>query len=377
MARERGTGSVLKQKDGSWLGSVLIGYYDSGKPKYKRFKGAKQKDVVAKMEEFKLQTKNLQIIPKDSNEKVYDYIKNFVDVYKSKSIKPTSLTRNYGILENQIKGYVGDYRVKELTSDIIQRELINALADKGYSLSTIHKAYVLLNEALNNAIEDNIIFKNPCSKVDLPSKSIIPPKKIEILTKEDIANFVKAAESNKTNSLQILLVLYTGLRCGELCALKWSDINFEDKILTVQRNVISSKKNVNGKLVRCVEIENGTKTRMSRKIPLNNNAMNILNRLKEEYGDSEFIVQTSSPIPDVSNISKQYDRLVAYAGIKGKTGIHTLRHTFASMLIERGMEINFISEILGHSSISFTYNTYIHLFEEQKAKNIKMLDDLT
>lgn len=362
--------SIYKDSQGYWNAQVKIGYYANGKRKYKRFRAATKKEVQKKMDEYMLDTKNLAVIPEDEGQSVGEYIKMYIDVYKSGSLKPSSLTRDYGILNNQINPCIGGFQLSKLTTNDVQKRLINQLKDKGYSLSTIHKAYTLLNESLNKAVQEKKILFNPCTGVELPSKNILIPKQIEILTDDEIELFIKAANCQKVeNSLAILLVLYTGLRAGELGALHWEDVDFDNRTLNVHRNIGIS--NIDGK--RVTVIQEGTKTKLRRTVPLNQQAISLLHQIQSK-SVSKLIITSKAEVPQVSTIGQQYDRILKYAGIKGRTGIHTLRHTFASQCLKKGIDIKVISEILGHSSVSFTYNTYVHLMPEQKKNALDLLD---
>lgn len=364
--------SIYKDSKGYWNAQIEIGLDSKGKRKYKRFRAKTKKEVQTRLDKYKLDTHNLELIPNDGKISVSEYINYYLDTYKKNKIKRSSNTRNYGILNNQLK-YIADIPLKDLTTSIIQVKLINQLFQDGYSFSTIHKAYTLLNESLNKAISECIISFNPCAAVELPSKETLPQKQIEILSESEIKDFLSAVKTQTyNNSYAIALVLFTGLRCGELCALKWSDIDFTKRIITVQRNIsIYQKENK-----RAVEIQEGTKTRLKRIIPLNDNAIEILNYIKVYNPNSEFLIKTNSKVPDVSIISSTYNRIIKYAGIKGKTGIHTLRHTFASELIKHNIDIKIVSEILGHSSVSFTYDTYVHLNTSQKLTAVQDLNFL-
>lgn len=362
--------SIYKDSQGYWNSQVKIGYYDNGKAKYKRFRASTKKEVQKKLDDYMLDTKNLAIIPEDEGVLVGDYVQMYLDVYKTNSIKASSLTRDYGILKNQIKPCVGGFKLSKITTNDIQRLLINQLVDKGYSLSTIHKARTLLNEAMKKAIAERKIILNPCEGVQLPSKNAIAPKKIEILDDDEIELFKKAAMLEKVeNSLAILLVLHTGLRVGELCALQWEDIDYDNKRINVHRDV--SVSNINGE--RVVAFQEGTKTRLSRFVPLNEQAKSLLKQI-QATSKRELVIESKAEVPQPSTIGQQYDRILRYAGIEGKTGIHTLRHTFASQCFKKGIDIKYVSEILGHSSVSFTYNTYVHLLPDQKQNVLDLLD---
>lgn len=361
-------------KTGKWVAQVQIGVYANGRPKYKRLFADTKKNALERVAEYTAKTNNLAFVPEKESILTGDYVYLYIETYKKNKIKPSSLSRDYGICNNQIKKYIGGYPINKLTTSIIQQHMINALTDDGYSLSTIHKAYVLLNEALNKAIQENRLLKNPCIGITLPSKSIVKPKEIEILTDEEVKMFLEAANTDRyPNGLAISLVLYTGLRCGELCALTMSDIDFEKKIINVHKNI--SVGYMDGK--RTLTVQEGTKTRPRREVPLNDKAIKIIKAVEKKYNlnDNDFFVYTkNNTIPDISTIGCTYNNILRYAGINGKTGIHTLRHTFASALIKQGTDIKIVSEILGHSSVNFTYNTYIHLTSSQKFDAIKNLE---
>lgn len=366
--------NVYKDASGKWIAQIQIGYYENGRPKFKRFKSDTKKSALEKVENYKLETNNLSVIPEDSDVLVHEYIQQYIEAYKSNSLKPSSLTRNYGILNNQIKPTIGGYCLNQLTTTVIQKQMINVLVAKGYSFSTIHKAYTLLKEALNKAVQEDRLLKNVCDGVQMPIKKSIEEREIKILTEEEAKLLIAVANSERyDNGLAISLVLYTGLRGGELCALQWKDIDFKNKIMTVRRNISVHSERTEDGIKRIVELQNGTKTKLMRKVPLNENAINILNKIKKT-SSSEFIIKTRSKIPDVTIVSQTYNNMLKYVGIKDKTGIHTLRHTFASTLLRKGVDIKIVSEILGHSNVTFTYNTYIHLLPDQKSDALSTLN---
>lgn len=356
-----------------WIAQVQIGYYENGRPKYKRFKADTKKAALSKADDFLVETRNLAVVPKDADILLGDYIDLYINTYKVNSLKASSLTRDFGILQNQIKPRLGNLALNRVTTPLVQT-FINQLVNDGYSYSTIHKAFTLLNEALNKAVQEERLLKNVCVGVVMPSKTLLKPKEITVLTEAEVRIFKEVALSRKhKNSLAILLILYTGLRCGELCGLMWKDIDFYNRVITVSRNVCVCNDNLGH---RQVKLQDGTKTQLYRQIPINDSALELLRMIQSENQpktSEDFIIQTLSPVPDVTTISKTYNRMLKFGGISGRTGIHTLRHTFASLLLEKGVDIKIVSEILGHSSVTFTYNTYIHLTPEQKSVALSLL----
>ncbi len=378
-----GSHSIYKTKDGRWIAQIVIGKTENGTLKYKRFSSDKQYVVLEKMREFEQGFTRT----KDANK---SYLSDFLDGYifnvKKNVLKPSSFDRDVRT-SNLIKRYIGNYLIEQLTAPFIQSDLINKLKEDGYSYSTIHKVYVLLNECLQYAVDTDKLIKNPCKLVKQPPKKMFERKEIRWLSEEEIDIFKKQATLKyKTGreryiyGLPISLIIYTGLRCGELAALKWSDIDFENKKIYVKKNIVTVYDyETPNKKIRKVDLQTSTKTSEGRTIPLIKNAETILNNIKTRYktiNRDDFIINNSNKMIAVDILSDAYTNIATAAGIKKPLGIHTLRHTFASLLIKKSVDIKIVSEILGHKDVAFTYNTYVHILEEQKEQAMKLLDEI-
>lgn len=378
-----GSHSVYKTKDGRWIAQIVIGKNDNGTLKYKRFSSDKQYVVIEKMREFEQGF----IYTKDANK---SYLSDFLDGYifnvKKNILKPSSFDRDVRT-SNLIKRYIGNYLIEQLTAPFIQSDLINKLKEDNYSYSSIHKVYVLLNECLQYAVDTDKLTKNPCKLVKQPPKKMFEKKEIRWLSETEIKIFKNQAVAKyKTGNdryvygLPISLIIYTGLRCGELSALKWSDIDFINKKIYIRKNIVTAYDyETPEKKIRNKHLQTSTKTSEGRIIPLIKNAENILNELKAKYekiNPNGFIVNNSNEMTNVDVLSCAYTNIANTAGILNPLGIHTLRHTFASLLIKKGVDIKIVSEILGHKDVAFTYNTYVHILDEQKHQAMKLLDDI-
>lgn len=378
-----GSHSVYKTKDGRWVAQIVIGKSENGKLKYKRFTSDKQYVVIEKMREFE---QGFTQIKNANKSYLSDFLTGYIFNVKKNVLKPSSFDRDVRT-GNLINKYIGDYTFEQLTAPFIQIELINKLKDDGYSYSTIHKAYVLLNECLQYAVDTDKLEKNPCRLVKQPPKKMFEKKEIRWLSEDEIKLFKEQAMAKyKTGrdryiyGLPISLIIYTGLRCGELAALKWSDIDFENKKIYVRKNIVTVYDYESAdKKTRKVNLQTSTKTSDGRKIPLIKSAEDILNSIKSKYQEINpdgFIINNSDKMVHVDTISDSYTNIAKTAGIDNPLGIHTLRHTFASLLIKKGVDIKIVSDILGHKDVSFTYNIYVHILEEQKTQAMSLLDDI-
>lgn len=364
-----------------WVGQVENGRYANGRVKFKRFYAGNQEDVIRKMRQFKEDITAVDDEPITNTTPVTDFFESYLVNIKKPKLKPASYTRDECTWRNNIKPYLGGYRLSDLTPAVIQNQLINSLLQnpKHLSHSTIHKAYVLTNEALKYAVKQEFIAINPCERVEVPPKKVFTQtKEIRFFDDDEIKRFVNTAltthwfRTEYDNSLAIVSLIYTGLRAGEFVSLRWRDINFKEKYIKVKANVaIVYDEQDKRQVIEQV----GTKTRKSRIVHLTKTAEKYLSELyKIRSPLSSDYVYICNGERDLSTLSNSYAAICKRAGIDEPQGLHTLRHTFASLMIRKGVDIKIISEMLGHSSVSFTYNTYVHLLEEEKAKTIQQLD---
>lgn len=367
-----------------WIGQIEIGKYENGRSKYKRFLGDSQNSVIDKMREYRENHPNNIILNKQDDISlitVEDFFWNFLKTVKKNKLKPSSFTRESGILKNNIIPYIGKYSLSQLNSSIIQTELINVLVSKPYSFSTVHKVYVLLKEGLGYALRQGLIIKNPCDLVEEPSRKIFTnTKEIRFFDDDEIERFEKCALAidKKTNlyhyrnGLALVSVIYTGLRVGELMALKWKDIDLEQGFLRVHSNSVAMYDDNNK---RHIIIQDSTKTKKSRIVHMTKSAKKYYKLMKDTYkpNNEDYVFHVLNG-RDSNRAMNTYTWICKKAGIDNPQGVHTLRHTCASLLIRNGVDIKIVSEMLGHSDVAFTYNTYVHILEEQKAKIIGELD---
>ncbi len=336
MKRANGTNSVYKTADGFWVGQIIIGKYDNGKPKYKRFKSKKQATVIEKMREYENGFENTTA---NSDAYLDAYLLGYLNNVKKNIIKPSSFDRDMNTY-SLIKRYIGQYTLSELNLQLIQTYFINKLKEDGYSYSTTHKAFVLLNECMKYAVNNKKISENPCNTVKQPTRANFQTKEIHFLDEDEIKKFVDCATAIKPNGkpyykygLICYLDIYTGLRCGELCALKWQDIDFNNKFITVNKTISTTYDyNEDGtKRKHKVQCADSTKTDSgNRVVNLNSKSLRILEQLKEGCGDDfcldYYIATNSLKCCSVSTMSDAYTTIANSAGIENPLGIHSLRH---------------------------------------------------
>lgn len=361
-----------------WVGQVEHGRYTNGRVKFKRFYSTSQEECIYKMKQFK--ESNQPVKDNDKEPMLFSkYLSYYMETVKKPKLKIASYERDCNTANNNIIPHIGGYELSELTTDIIQKSLINKLMSKGYSCSTINKAYVLTNECLKYACRQDLIPKNPCELVTKPTKSNLnyDSKDIRFFDDNEIERFkdtalrkYKNGKPAYLNGYPLIILIYTGLRIGEMLALKWKNVDLENKYIKVEANIAV----VHDGQDRIVIMQKGTKTKDSRIVYMTSSAYKYFEEWKQIVNPhpNDYVMITNGK-RDISAIYQSYIGICNKAQIDNHQGLHTLRHTFASLMIRKGVDIKLISEMLGHSSVSFTYNTYVHLIEEEKAKIITQI----
>ena len=385
--RANGEGCIVKTASGKWSARIQIGFNPNGKPKIKTFSADTRKEVTERLNAY---IQDIKTTYTSGNKliTVSAGINLWLETYKKLYLKPTSYDRLETTINSNIVPYIGYMHIRELTASVIQERLINALYLKGLSYSTIKKAYNALNGYLRQCTFDGIILKNPMVGVRLPSQNQFKKDKIITLTDVEREKFCAAAADKfkstdgliTRNGYAYIMVLYTGLRLSEALSLKWKDIDFVGRCIHINKNAVSVKdRDNNSSSAYKVIVQNSTKTVSGiRDVPLCSKAFDALLMHKNLYhskNDDYLFTSRNGKLVTPRNFAKSLNGIYNRAGIN-KSGAHILRHTFASMLFEKGVDIKIISKLLGHSRVEITYNEYVHLFKAQEISAIDLLDQL-
>ncbi len=364
--RPKGMGSIQKKSNGSYLGKLRITGYDTF-----YYTGKTEKEVQKKLNEFKSMTEREEIIPRKQT--VNSYITNWLTTVKKPSMKPASYDRLERTFEKQIKDTrVGRSQLGTLSSMEIQT-LLNSYT-KTLSYSTIKKVHGLLNSCFRYAVAVRDISYNPVDGVFLPKEEnlTIRTKSIQIMPESDLQRLEESVNSTYSNgqpryqyAAAYVLIANTGLRSGEALALTWDKVNLFARTITVSQNASRVKRRGGESIKGSEQIITTTKTKSGiRQIPLNQKALSALEQLKRQqeckHIQTDFVIATSNGNMVVQNsFYRIFQNMQKSLGIT-PIPIHALRHTFASNLINAGVDIKVVSQLLGHSSVKITYDTYVH-----------------
>lgn len=394
MRAKRGNGEGMiryDQKRKEYIGSIMKDgkryYFYSGK-------GGKRSTVVAKMNQWRIDHNAEESEDKPIRRTVEVEINEWMENVKKPALKPTTYDRLEFTVNCHIIPNLGSYYLDELTDTIIKKELMDKI---GLSYSSVRKVYDAMNGFLRYMAQKDRIPSNPMDSVAPPSNKATVDASADIdleehddvepLTVDEMKRLkatcldvcAKNGQRRYVNGSAYLLVMNTGIRMGEALALQWSDVDFEKKTVAVTKNLamVIDRENATEEKRHKLVIQNTPKTTKSwRVIPLNKEALAALHDLKTLTGTdkTKFIIHTELNSPMAPrNFSRGFRYICRRAGIK-TTGVHALRHTYATRLFEKGVDIKIISELLGHSSVQITYRVYVHVIERLKKQAVEALD---
>lgn len=354
--------NIYHRKDGRYEGRYANGYRENGNVKY----GSVYGKTYAEVKEKLLQIKAKIITPETHcNLTVKELFENWLAA-KQTRVKPSTYANYAFKVKKHLILEFGGLKSDMLTSDKIFA-FIRKKQESGLSDKYISDLLIVLKNMMKYA-EKTYHCTNLIADIELPKAE---KHELNIYHKNE-QNQLKSAllKNMDLTKLAILTALFTGVRIGELCGLKWSDIDFENRTLHIERSVQRIRSN--GILRKTELIVSSPKSRTSdRIIPLPEFILNLLKSFQPSDKDC-FILTNCHKIPDPRTLQYRFKAILRKNNLRD-TNFHSLRHMFATNCIESGFDVKTLSEILGHSSVEITLNRYVHSSFERKRTCMDML----
>ncbi len=355
--------NIFKRKDGRWEGRYISSYNENGKAIYKSVYSKTYSDIRRKLEVAK---NNNSILQKSNMVNTFGDLLYYWLEFNSPKNKQTTQDKYEFLIEKHIAPALGMVKLSKISSAMINKFIDSKI--KSLSNSYVRTMAIIMKSALELGIKERFIFM-PNLDVHLPKQT---KQELQVLSNTE-QNLLEQYILNNLDftTLGIYISLYAGLRIGEVCALRWSDIDFENRVIKVRSTVIRVK-SANGKSYD--EIGPAKTDASIRDIPIYNKLFIPLLKMKKT-SNSPFVISEKMGFVNKRTYEYRYHKVLKNAGVRD-INYHAIRHSFATRCVECGVDIKSLSEFMGHSNVSVTLNTYVHSSIELKKMQIEKLNNL-
>ena len=363
---------VRKREDGRWEGRIVVGHKKNGDPIHRYVLARTQKELIVKLHDCIEMYRDADLT-EDSNMTLGEWLDRWINEYMIFTIRESTLDSYKAMIKNQIKPYLGDRPLSVQTTQELQK-FYNSVKKKGRVKADklhgteladrmVRGCHSVCRKGLKKSVKERLIRVNSAIGCKLPPKKA---REMQVLTQNEIIRFLHQAKEEGCYEL-FLLELGTGMRRGEILALKWSDLDFATGELRIERQVY---------IIKAEVIISEPKTKASiRTVILPPSLLKTLVAYKETV-DSEWMFPspTDNGRPrNPSSVRKRLQLILERAGCK-KVRFHDLRHTFATMALEHGMDVKTLSATIGHVSSATTLDIYSHITDTMQRQAAVHID---
>ena len=366
--RPQGDGTIRKRSDGRWEARIIIGHKNDGTPMYKSAFAKTQKSALKELHHLIELYRDVDLT-EDCRMTLGEWLDKWLDEYMIFTIRESTLDSYRAMVKNQVKPFIGGKQIASLTTADMQK-FYNKIKKEGrvrehpihgktLADSMVRGVHMMLHEALDTAVKERLIAKNPTNGTTV-SKCNYPEK--QILGDDQLETFLKAIKGHEYWCDFFYVEVMTGLRRGEICGLKWQDINFEENKLQVKRSV--SVKKGGGVSIGETKTETGV-----RSILMPPSVADVLQNRKQTAITEWVFPNFMHPEQPISPATayRKLKIILKHAGLP-LIRFNDLRHTFATHATHGGVDPKTLAGILGHTNASFTLDTYTHVTSDmQKA----------
>ena len=376
MAKKRanGEGNIRKRPDGRWEGRYTAGYHpETGKRIVKNVLGKTQAEVKAKLARAIEESREIDPIRSDEYT-VAEWLRLWYELYAKPNIRSTTAEYYRRCIELHTIPRIGEVKLNKLTSREIQK-LYKDLQENGrlrecqkrkqpgLSGSTVRGIHMMLHNALDRAVKERLLLRNPTEDCIIPK---LEKQEMKILHPADMKAYLEAADKRGVLPM-FYLELTSGIRKGELVALLWSDLDEKNRTISVSKQALHSPE---GEItVSRPETENSI-----RKISIPKEAIELLKAEHSKHPNNPYMFPSPKNggmyYPD--SVVKLHMKILKDAGLE-HIRFHDLRHTFATLALQNGVDVKTVSSMLGHYDAGFTLRTYTHAtrqMQEQAAEKL-------
>lgn len=360
--------NIYKRKDGRWEGRYKKGRKLDGTILYgyvygKSYSEIKKNLIAHKAQYLELVTDNGELAMTFE-----DWALTWLQEMKKK-VKVSTFSHYEYKVHHYLLPYLGKYPVNQITSEVLQ-VFLKHLEQKSLGASTIRLLFQLLKQCLNGTPTMPQLLKNPCDQVQLPR---VQKRNICALTRTEQNNIEKAAlKIDFTKGFPVLLALQAGMRIGEIAALKWEDLDFDQKVIHVRQTYQRISRYAFRQSATELHLSSAKSQSAIRVIPMTGQICQILKEQKS-HQESEFVFSVNDRPCEPRLITYHFHRIREEIGLQ-EIHFHQLRHTFATRCIEAKADIASVSALMGHRSTQMTLDIYTDALLDQRIQTIKSME---
>lgn len=393
--RGNNEGSIYQRSDGRWCAQVVTGYKDDGAPKRKYVYAQSRAEVARKAAELANHVFETGYVNGDMRPDlvtVDELSTNWLMDYKRFSVSSRTFEWYLNLTKMYIKPTLGNQKVADVQPLHVQR-VLNRLLDNGKAVSTVKSAQFVARQLFAHAVEMNLISENPAAKTKIQRHDRKAREdEMKAIPIEYRSRILEAAETQSNIKPIITTLMFSGLRSGEMIALKWKNINFDAMTISVDGAVtVDSQYDRDGICLRKDSVLSSTKTVSGfRTIRVSARVMDVLKQWRQELAIQEITDKRELIGPDCFVFPTRTGEMRAYAGFRSlirrflesngfqHLGIHphSFRHTFANILLENNVNPRVVQLYLGHHDVQTTLNTYSSVASEVFDKTAQRIDSV-
>ena len=373
--RGNNEGSIYQRKDGRWVGAVTVGYKADGSQIRKSKYGKSRQEVARKIAKLvdEVFENGYTANVTTENERNFEVLcREWFDLFIASTISSRTVETRRTMLKNHIFPVFGQFNVQDIDDKKLQRFFNDKV--RKYASDTVHKMKNILNNFFTYAVEEEYVSSNPMTKVKVrryESKSYDEDEDTGKALKPEIRMaLLEFVEANPIFKPILITSSNTGLRPQEICGLRWADVNFTSKTLSVKRAVVrETEYDDDWNIVSRKSVIGKTKTAMSvRRIPIPNVVIATLQEW-QAYSKANGITSVyvfpntkTGGFRKYSGLRTTLERFKKKNGLEGEDiTLYSLRHTFASVMLEEGANQKFAAEVMGHKRLSTFLDYYCHV----------------
>ena len=365
--------NIYKRKDGRWEGRYIKSRTESGKIIYGYVYARSYRETKEK-QKAKIASYTSQIANK--NEHVFSNIAS--EWFESIKLHTKTSTQNkyHNMLTNYILPEYGNQPFSTITYEFIEAHckfLLESGGKKGNGLSpkTVSDVLAIIRNISKFAIRKGIYVANDANAVQI-RQDIKPMRVLNKAEQSQLCEYI--LKKPEACSIGILVCMFTGLRIGEICALRWEDISFSDQSIYIHHTLQRIQMHRGHGAKTEVVVTTPKSSCSIRKIPLPDEILEIL-VLNKKASPGYVLTNDEYKFIEPRTMQNKFKKILKAVGIEN-ANFHALRHTFATRCVELGFDVKSLSEILGHATVNITMNRYVHPTYEMKKKNMQKLSGL-